>query len=266
MIINSLYLKSSLIFARNESDIVERESYIAIKTPNNPGFHWGNYLIFKKAPKAGDIPVWKAIFAKEFPYYSEIRHYVFAWDELKEPETPEYLEHHLELEKSIALMTDELISPKFYNKDIFIRPLQTPDDWLKADILQTLTREPHFSYERYFEFKRNQSLSYQNLEKKGQGHRFGAFIGDEIVADLGIFFEGSTGRYQNVVTHPDYRRKGICATLVYESGKYIQEKYQVKTLVMVADPEYHAAKIYESVGFKPKEESWNLYWYKGKDN
>ncbi len=262
MKINSLLLKSSLIFARNESEIVERESYIAIKTPTNPGFHWGNYLIFKKAPVADEISSWKILFAKEFPYYDEIKHYVFAWDELKAPDDPGYLAHNMILEKSVGLQTDSLIRPKHYNNEVLIRPLTSPKDWEDADQLQTMTRLETYGFDEYLDFKKAQSLSYQKLIKLGNGMRVGAFKGNQMVAELGIYSEGKLGRYQNVVTHPDFRCQGICATLVYEAGQAILNEGKVKTLVMVADPDYHAARVYESVGFKPVEESYNLYWYK----
>lgn len=264
MKINSLLLKTSLIFARNESEIVERESYVAIKTPTNPGFHWGNYLIFKKAPQGQDIDTWKLLFKKEFPYYDQIRHYVFAWDEFAPPADEEYLAHGMELEKTVTLVATELIRPKHYNDKIVVRPLVSDEEWHQADLVQTETRDEHFSFDEYLKFKTNQSLSYKRLVEKKQGHRFGAFLEGKLVADLGIFHEDKVARYQNVVTHPDCRRQGICATLVYESGKYIQNETTIDKMVMVADPDYHAARIYESVGFEPKEESYNLYWYINK--
>ena len=265
MQLNSLLLKTSLIFARNESEIVERESYLAIKTPTNPGYHWGNFLIFKNPPEDGQIETWKKLFAREFPYYSEIKHYVFAWDELKAPSSPEYLAHGMELEKSVGLVAKELVRPKHFNEDIIVRPLQSEDEWMAADELQTSTRLETYSYKEYFEFKRKQSLSYQKLVQKKQGYRFGAFLKGQLVADLGIFHENRVARYQNVATHPDFRNRGICSTLVYTAGQIILSEGQVDQMVMVADPDYHAARIYESVGFKPKEESYNLYWYKNSE-
>lgn len=35
----------------------------------------------------------------------------------------------------------------------------------------------------------------------------------------------------------------------------------VDTLVMIADEHYHAARIYESVGFKPVEKIRGLTWW-----
>jgi hypothetical protein len=102
MKINSLSLKTNMIFARSEGEIIPRESYIVIKTMNNPTFHWGNYLIFKKAPVDGDIANWINIFQKEFSHYKTFEHYVFAWDELAEPASVEYLSYNFNLEKSVS--------------------------------------------------------------------------------------------------------------------------------------------------------------------
>lgn len=261
MNLNSLSLRTNMIFARNESEIIPRESYIVVKTLSNPTFHWGNYLIFKKAPVDGDIVNWMNIFQREFAHYKTFKHYVFAWDEDTEPNSVEYLGHGFSLEKSVSLQATSVVPPKHYNRDLTIRLLTSSSDWDQALELQTITRDPKHSYEGFKEFKRNQDESYKKLIAENRGGRFGAFKGDLLIADLGIYFEGDLARYQSVVTHQDHRGIGACGTLVYESGKYALENWGVKTLCMEADPDYHAARIYESVGFVPKENSYSLYWY-----
>lgn len=250
-----------MIFARNESEIIERESYLVIKTVSNPNYHWGNFLIFKSPPKDGDLINWMNIFQKELSFYKNFDHYVFAWDEPIPPTSVEYLNHNFELQESITLQTSELVKPKHYNEKVIIRPLQSAKEWEDADEIQIATRDQKYSYAEYKEFKINQSKSYQKLVDLARGERFGAFLNNVLVADLGIYYEGDLARYQNVATHPDYQRQGICATLVYESGLYAFKNWNVLNLAMEADPDYHAAKIYESVGFKPMENSYALYWY-----
>lgn len=264
MKLNSLSLLTNMIFARNESEIIERESYIVVKTMSNPTFHWGNYLIFKRAPVDGDIVNWMNIFQKEFSHYKKFEHYVFAWDELSEPKSAEYLSYGFELQKSVSLKSTQVNPPKHYNKDLTVRLLTSAEDWEAALELQVSTRDPKFSYEEYKEFKTNQDKSYQKLIAQKRGGRFGVFKEGKLIADLGIYFEGELARYQSVVTHPEHRGIGACGTLVYESGKYALENWGVKTLCMEADPDYHAARIYESVGFAPEENSYSLYWYKSE--
>lgn len=102
------------------------------------------------------------------------------------------------------------------------------------------------------------------MSEAGLGNWFGAFIGEQLVGDLGIFHENGIGRYQNVGTHPNFRKQGICGTLVYQSGLIALRDYKIQYLVMEADPDYHAARIYESVGFKRNEENYALSWWKRK--
>ena len=264
MKVNSLSNLTNMIFARNDGEIIERESYIVIKTLSNPTFHWGNYLIFKHAPKEGDFINWVNIFQKEFSHYKKFDHYVFTWDDLQEPKSLEYLSHNFTLEKSVSLSTAILNPPKHYNKEVVIRTLESQDDLDQADELQVLTRDPKYTYEDYKAYNLGQSRSYRKLISAKRGSRFGAFIGEHLVADLGIYFEGELARYQNVVTHPDFRGRGICGTLVYESGSYALKNWGVTQLAMEADPDYIAARIYESVGFAPVENSYALYWHKSQ--
>jgi predicted GNAT family acetyltransferase len=58
------------------------------------------------------------------------------------------------------------------------------------------------------------------------------------------------GRYQYVQTHPDFQRRGIAGTLVYEAGQLAAEKFGLETLVIVASVGSAAGRVYQSVGFK----------------
>ncbi|MHA0044500.1 GNAT family N-acetyltransferase [Deinococcus sp. PEB2-67] len=58
---------------------------------------------------------------------------------------------------------------------------------------------------------------------------------------------------QSVETHPDARSRGLAGTLVHHAGEWAREHLGARTLVIVADPEYHAQRLYQSVGFTPTE-------------
>ena len=112
-------------------------------------------------------------------------------------------------------------------------------------------------------FKTEQMKQYRKMSESKMGHWYGAFLQDQLVGDLGIFHDGELGRFQVVGTRPEFRRLGICQTLVYEAALWAQRDYQIDQLVMEADAHYHAAKIYESVGFRPAEKSYALSWWSG---
>ena len=80
MKLHSLGRQTDLIFARFSGDVAVRSDYVAVKTPSNPGYHWGNYLIFHTAPEQEDAARWPATYRAEFDYYDEIRHMTFTWD------------------------------------------------------------------------------------------------------------------------------------------------------------------------------------------
>ena len=68
-------------------------------------------------------------------------------------------------------------------------------------------------------------------------------------------FTASPGlaRFQNVKTHPDARGRGLAGTLVHRVSRYGFDELGAQTLVMVADPEYLAIRVYRSVGFADTE-------------
>ncbi len=61
----------------------------------------------------------------------------------------------------------------------------------------------------------------------------------------------SRRRYQAVDTALTHRRRGICSRLLVDAARHAVATYGATDLVIVADPDYHAAGIYESVGFRP---------------
>jgi ribosomal protein S18 acetylase RimI-like enzyme len=84
----------------------------------------------------------------------------------------------------------------------------------------------------------------------GLGAWFGTFVGDRLVGDLGIFCSGELARYQSVQTHPDFRRRGIAGALVYQAAIYALEDHNLETLVIVAEADSPAQRLYQSIGFQ----------------
>lgn len=261
MKITSLARKTDLIFSEFEGEVVDCGHYTIIRTPQNPGYHWGNFLIFEQSPSMEDLPKWRELFLKEF---GDRNHMLFAWNHgsADSKVVAEFTKLGFEHQKNLVLSTNKLNPPKKANREIEIRMLESDDDWEQGIQLGVLTRDAKYDPVPYEDFKRRQFQKYREMNRAGIGARFGAFLGRTLVGDLGLFHKDGVGRYQNVSTHPDYRRQGICGTLVYQAGTVALNQWGVETLVMEADPDYHAARIYESVGFKPAEESFCFYWSK----
>ncbi|MCB0371316.1 MAG: GNAT family N-acetyltransferase, partial [Bdellovibrionales bacterium] len=231
-----------------------------------PEYHWGNYVIFDQPPQRGDLKKWTQIFDQEFNYYKEPHHYTFTWDRERNEkgEYKEFLDAHFSFDSGVVLSTDKLNSPTFPNDSLQIKKILSDKEWNDVVDLQVLCADPKFFNDEYKKFKQEQMKQYRKMASSGLGNWYGAYLNNVLVGDLGIFHDNENARYQNVETHPEYRRQGICGTLVYKSGAIAFEESGIKNLVMEADPDYHAARIYESVGFQPKETNYALSWWKGK--
>lgn len=262
MNIESLGFRTNFIFSRFSGEVIDRGTYIVIRTPSNPDYHWGNYIIFNRPPVKGDFDAWRKIFEKEFPNHDKTRHYLFAWEGVAKPgDYQEFIDADYEFEPLLVLTTAKIRQPPHVNKEINIRRLHANQEWEDAIALQIKCADPKYMNDQYESFKRRQFAAYRKMSESGRGFWFGAYIGEQLVADLGVFFEGDIGRYQAVETHPDFRRLGICGTLVYEAGKSMMQEFSLKKLVMEADPDYHAARVYESVGFSRGETTYSLSWW-----
>lgn len=264
MKITSLARQTDLIFAEFSSEIFDRGHYTAIRTPTNMDYHWGNLLIFEQPPQKGSMQTWIDTFNREFPYYdNDSNHFLFTWNpELtpKDDVLTEFLDFGFALDRGVVLQTGVLHPPRYFNSSIEIRPYKSPDDWNNALTFCLKNRDAVYEKQSFDRFKRSQFSLYQQMSAVGQGNRFGAYLDGEIVGDLGLFHKNGLGRYQNVMTHPSHLRQGICSTLVFQAGMHAIKEWQVNSLVMEADADYHAARIYQSVGFKPVEQNLALHW------
>lgn len=263
MLLRSLGRRTDLMFAKFSGSVTDRGSYILIKTPSNPHYHWGNYLVFDHPPRKGSHQDWTQIFDREFEYYSEPHHYVFTWQG-EGGDFQEFLDAGFTLDTATVLTATKLNPPPHLNQKIEIRKISSDTEWAQVTRLQVLCSDPKFMDIQYEQFKTTQMNSYRKMSEAGHGFWFGAYIEGELVGDLGIFFDGKLGRYQNVGTHPDRRRQGICGTLVYKAGEIAFKEFGIEHLVMEADVDYHAARIYESVGFQRNEINKALSWWKSQ--
>jgi len=125
MIINSLSQRMGLMFARFAGEVCDRGKYLVIKTPSQPGYHWGNYVVFDTAPRKGDLARWGAIYREEFSYYQEFKHMTFTW-ETPIPErgdTQEFEEAGYEVGTNITLLAQKVVSPVKFDKETTVRAL-----------------------------------------------------------------------------------------------------------------------------------------------
>lgn len=251
----SMTFRTEMIFWRAEGEVFDRGDYWLVRTPSNPTYYGGNLLFFDRPPAEGDFQRRSGLFEREFKDQPEVRHVLLMWD-MPEGETgavEPFLDAGFEVQSNLTLLAGEVVAPPKMNHEIKVRRIETEEEWEAVLASKVRLRDPRFGPETYALFKRRWLEVRRRLAAAGQGDWYGAFLGGRLVGDLGLFRDGAVARFQDVGTEQEFRRRGICGTLVYEVSKHALESEGVETLVMVADENYHAARIYESVGFRPGE-------------
>jgi hypothetical protein len=233
-----------------------RDGYLAVRTPDNPGFWWGNFLLLAEPPEPGSAGRWLERFAAEFP---GARHIALGVDTADgDAVVPaDFIEVGLEPERCVALTATELREPRHVNREVQIRPLGSGDDWQQTvDLEMRVFGSDEVSDSEYY---RGRAESRRRIAEQGLGAWFGAFAGGRLVSQLGLFRAGDgIARYQHVETDPAARRGGLAGTLVWSAGQYGLEQLGAHTLVIVADPAEGPIRLYRSIGFADAEGQLSL--------
>jgi len=241
------------LYHKHSGVLVEREDYHFVKTETRPSFFWGNYLIMRHAPGLGDYERWRSLYEQEFDSKQQ-GFMTFTWDEDAQGETADFVENGFDLTVNNVLCLNKLLAPTWFNDVVDIRPLASDWDWAQYVEVHPLEGPATL------EFVQNEIREHREFIEKGISVRYGAFMGEQLVADLGILHENGIGRFNNVGTHLDYRRQGICRTLVYAVSQKMKE-HNLNKLVIVAEQDSIAERIYKSLGYEVVETSYELTWY-----
>jgi len=116
--LKSIGIRSEFLFFDHIADITDKDEYLVVKTPGNPKYISGNFLLFPTPPKEGDLNRWQDLFKKEFKGDANIRHMKLVWDGIdgnigvSEP----FFREGFELESYQALLASSINEVKTLNK------------------------------------------------------------------------------------------------------------------------------------------------------
>jgi GNAT superfamily N-acetyltransferase len=260
------------------AEVTDRGDYLVVRSPDNPDFWWGNFLLLAAWPEPGTGDRWLARFAAEFPL---ARHIALGADSPASPgdddrlvpaaQMPaEFLAAGLEPQRDTVLTCAAVGPPPHPNATAEIRRLESDADWRQSVELALRCfghsepgdySEPgsHSEPGDYSEpgdhsepgdYLVRRMAARRRLTQAGRGAWFGAFAGGLLLAQLGLFDAGGGyARYQHVETDPRARRQGLAGTLVWQAGRYGREVLGAGTFVIVADPADVAIRVYRACGF-----------------
>lgn len=265
--IRSLGFQTDLMLRAFEGEVIEHDDYIVVRTPKNPTFRWGNFVVFRQAPRKGDLEIWREVFAREVGVPPLVPHVLFGLDDPEggHGEIGAFLEAGFTVETSVVMTARSVNPPPKLNTNCVIRTLEANADWAEWLEMEMALNAAQPESEResadgYRVYQERKAAEYRRMVEAGWGHWFGAYLDGRLAASLGLFVRDGVGRFQEVGTHPDFRRRGLCGTLVHHVALEGLQRMGAKVLVMVADPDDVAAAIYESVGFRATEKGVALEW------
>jgi len=244
MQVTSLGFQTDLALRALEgAEVTDRGDYTVVRSPDNPTFWWGNFLLLAGWPAPGTGDGWLARFAAEFP---QAGHLALGVDAGHEPaQVPaEFLAAGLEFERATVLSCAAVQPPPRRNTDAEIRRLESDDDWEQSRDLGIRC----YGYQGSYLDRR--ARGRRRLTQAGRAAWFGAFTDGRLLAQLGVCDAGGgLARYQDVETDPAARRRGLAGTLVWHAGRFAQTELGANALVIVADPAEGAIRIYRGCGF-----------------
>lgn len=256
------------------SVVEDRGEYVVVRTPTNPSFHWGNFLMFRRPPAAGDGPAWEAAFEREFGSAGarESRHVSLCWDVCEDGAArSEFLDRGYEHDLAVALVAEprELVDHPRANGEVETRVLAHDGDddlWAQVLDLQVAAREPGHGEAEYRRFVEARMADRRVRFAAGDGAWVVALDDGVVVGSCGVVVTHGRCRFQAVDTAESHRRRGIARRVVGAAGRLANERFGAERLVIVADAEYHAKALYESLGFVERERKLAVCWWPGAAN
>jgi len=247
MDVQSMGFRTEIPLLETSGSLVEdHDTHLVVRTPANPDYYWGNFLLLPEAPRTGDeVGDWLAEHRRAFP---EARHRTLGIDRVGGADLSPLKKAGMRVDVPVAMTATEVHPPPRPDTTAEVRQLAGDHDWEQVVDLTLAGEEDDRHLTR--EFIARKAAANRSLVEGGHGHWWGAFSESRLIASMGIFRAGEgLARFQSVKTHPDHRGRGLAGTLVHRASADAFATLDAHTLVMVADPAYLAIRVYRSVGF-----------------
>jgi ribosomal protein S18 acetylase RimI-like enzyme len=248
------------------SEVEDRGTHLVVRTPDNPNFYWGNFFLLREPPVPGGEREVVAAFHTEFPRARHVALGIDGTEDLGDSLEP-FVDAGLSVEGATVLTATSLVGPGSPERageaadaeeGVEVRPLESDDDWEQRAqldlVVDDLTPDADV-----LDFVRNRVASWRRLVDGGHATWWGALEEGRLLSTCGIVrtSEGEA-RYQSVATHPHARRRGLAAAVVHAAGSRALAD-GARTLVIVAETDGSAMRLYQRLGLTGEERQTQLF-------
>jgi ribosomal protein S18 acetylase RimI-like enzyme len=231
------------------SEIEDHGDHLVIRSPHNPSHWWGNFLLLQAPPAPDRADYWLELFARQFPTAG---HVALGFDCVQGgvEDLAAFADRGLSVEAQAVMAASTLREPPHPNLEASYRCLASDADWDQLVELRLACSDAPVDPSSHREFTLAQVATTRRLTEARKGAWFGAFLDSQLVSSMGLFrADSGLARFQNVETQPEVRGRGLAGTLVHRAAGYGFDVLGAHVLIMVADPEYPAIRLYRSLGF-----------------
>ncbi len=259
MAMENLVCRTDAIFHRWEGVVETHPTHWVIRTPHNPRFWFGNYVLFRRAPQGGDLADWLAVHRDAFG--TRLNHVTLGWDEPVPGATAQFVEAGFKASHGVSFSISGYSAGAKINPRLTVRALRTTAEWEAMVEQHKQVDRDDFGYPVDDSgFRTRQLVSARRMAEAGRGDWWGAYLAETLVGGMGLFYDerGTTGRFQYVTTSPAHRRQRVCTTLLDHVVRHAFETVRPGVLVIStgADEGNPALNVYQGFGFKEAMRSY----------
>jgi GNAT superfamily N-acetyltransferase len=213
------------VLVASGSSVEEHADHLVVRTPSDPTYEWGNFVLVTDPATVNDATRWESAFASDFP---DAAHRAIGLP-VAPTDVAAWEARGLEVEHEDVLVRDEPLPPQPLPEGYVVRPLSSDADWVQSPASRRAAR--------------------RRLVDSGNAVFLGAFAGGELAADLGIVDCGAgEARYQDVATRAPHRRRGLASHLLGAASAWAALR-GVHTWVILADAGDAPSRLYQGLGF-----------------
>lgn len=240
------------------TSFIDRSSYRLVRTDEHPGYHYGNYLLLDYSPSVRELDHWFEKCRYELADLP-VRRLILQW----ETDLDQLWGGIRELDDSLYYVADVVLSstaapdPVADPDGMILRPLESDRDW---DLVIELSKQVSeaMSGAAFASFARWRYGQFRQAATDGRCRWWGAFAGEQLLSSLGLFQSPSLLRFQEVQTHLDHRRRGICQALCVAALRRAFTDHPSAQAIIVAAEASSARRLYERLGFRAVALQHNL--------
>lgn len=231
--------------------VAEEDAYLALRCPELPDWMWGNLLVFERPPRsAEEVRAWLEDFAAEHP---RAQHEALSWDGgLPDAALGPVLaaDDRLQTRSATVLTATAVAEAGPLPAGVTVRRLVSDADWNAAlELDATIVRPAEIPLGVTRDFAARKLAWHRRVCEAGGAAWFGAVREGLMISAIGVHVEDGLARYQQAMTHPAWRRRGLIGHLLRVAGRVAFETFGAARLVVVSPD--HAVDTYRAAGFAP---------------